>query len=546
LKQQILAAILVLISSLGIAQPHYITPEKPKLIVLVTIDNFRYDYLSILQKKLSANGLKRLINGGSNYTHANYEYCFTQNLPGFATLVTGAEPSVHGIVANEWYNPVTKDRIYACFDKSVKLLSSQLPDYQMSPKNVISSSFPEMMKFYTHQKAKVFSVALQPETAVLLAGRNADAAYYFETETGNFVSSGYYLDSLPLWVNKFNAKRIPDTYLSKPWHTLFPLNTYIEMAGDTEKYERGVVNSGTVFPYDLPKLSKLKKNHINYNVLTYTPSGNTIVSDFATNLIVNEQLGKDNITDFLAVNYGVTAKITRYWGTASVEMEDVLLRLDGEIAHFVDFLNDYVGKQNYMLVLTAPNGANWPPEYLTKKGFRAGRYKNMFSLSLLKSYLRALYGKGEWVLQYDNKQIFLNRPLIEDSKLSLNEVQDKVAAFLSQFSDIALAMPAHVLESNNFTEGMEALMEHSYNKKRSGDVLLSLEPFKMEDVGEVSVANSGYNYDTHVPLIFYGWRVKMRTIDRPVNLTQVAPALSEILDMEYPTGCFDKPLKDIY
>jgi len=523
------------------SQQKAIPPEQPRLILLLTTENFRFDYLNKFYNKFEDNGFKRLMNEGTFCKNTFYNYFFTQNLPGLATIVTGSQPSWHGIVTNEWYYAMTRKNVPACYDNTIKLLGEHIDTYRVSPKNMMTASFSDELRLHFCNKSKIYSVALNPSSAVILGGHAADAAYFFENETGNMITNMFYLDSLPNWVKQFNAKKLPETYLDRIWKPLFPDSMMVESDKDSAKYEKGFMKSGILFPYDLNKISTIDRKHRDYSVLSKTPFGNTLIHDFAIQLIISENLGKDNVTDFLAVDFDALGNIARYFGVVSKEMEDAVLRMDKEIAHLLDFVDTYLGKQNVLVVFVPANGAMLPPEYLSQFKLNAGRFKHMFSFSLLKSYLNAYYGKGEWVLKYDNQQIYLNRNLIEDSKLSLPDFQNKVADFIAQFSGVSSCITATTLQNNNFSTGIEAKIKNSYNRKRSGDIFINLIPYWMQDVSAVSVSNTSYVYDTHVPLFFYGWRVKIRTIENKIDVTQIAPALSNIMNIQLPNGAFDEP-----
>lgn len=543
-KKKYVFFFLLLINSCLYPQQKAIPPEKPRLILLLTTENFRFDYLNKFYNKLGDNGLKRLMNQGTFCKNAFYNYFFTQKLPGLATIVTGGQPSWHGIVTDDWYNQTTQKSIMACSDNSVKLLGKNVNSYQVSPKNLLTSTFSDEMALFFQKKSKIYSVALDPSSSVILGGHAADAAYFFESETGQMITNGYYIDSIPKWVEKFNKKGLPDTYLNRQWTTLFPDSLMWESDVDSSKYEKGFLKSGTVFPYDINQISLIDKKNRDYSVLPKTPFGNTLVHDFAIQLIISEELGKDNIPDFLAVDFDALGNIALYFGTSSKEMEDAVLRMDKEIGHLIDFVDSFLGLENVLLIFVPANGAMLPPENLSKYNLNAGRFKHLFSFSLLKSYLNAYYGKGEWVLKYDNQQIYLNHNLIEDSKLSLSEFQNKVADFISQFSGVSSCVTATTMQNNNFSTGVEAKIKNSYNRKRSGDIFINLMPYWMQDVSAVSVSNTPYVYDAHVPLFFYGWQTKIRTVETKVDITQIAPALSNILNIEIPNGAFDTPFME--
>ncbi len=540
----LLLSIIILASNALQAQRKAIPPEKPRLIILITTENFRYDYLNKFYNKFCDNGFKRLMTQGTFCQNAFYNYFFTQNLPGLATIVTGAQPTWHGIVTDEWYLPTVQKNVRACYDKSVKLLGENIDSYNVSPQNLLTSTFSDELKLYNDKKSKVFSIALDPSAAAILGGHACDGVYFYESETGKMMTNQYYLDSIPKWVKQFNKKKLPETYLNRKWETLYADSLMKESDVDTAKYEKGFLHSGTTFPYDLAKLSNIDKKNIDFTVLPKTPFGNTLIHDFAIQLIESEQLGKDYNTDVLSIDFDALSEIDRYFGSASKEMEDAVLRLDREIGHLLEYTDQYLGKENVLVIFVPANGSIYPPEYLAKKKMNAGRFKHLFSYSLLKSYLNAYYGKGEWVLKYDNQQIFLNRNLIEDSKLSLSEFQNKVADFISQFNGVASCVTATTLQDNNYTQGIEFKIKNSYNRKRSGDVFINLMPYWMQDVSSVSISNTPYVYDSHVPVFFYGWRAKTRIVNTKIDITQIAPEISNILNIEIPNGAFDTPFDE--
>ncbi len=536
----------LIISNITYSQISRFPSKKPKLIIQIVIDNFRYDLLYRYKDKLSEKGFLKLMEEGTFCKNSSFEYSITQHAPGYATIATGSEPAVHGIVSNSWYNSIKKSRVEACFDKNVHAIGTDNnPRYAVSPKNYFSSTFTDELKMAYGSKSKVYSIAIDPCAAVFLAGHNADGAFFYDDETGKFVSNSYYMDSLPNWLNEFNKKQLAFTYLNRKWEPLYDLKEYTASVNDSAKYEKGF-GAGTVFPYDLLKIAKLDKKHPDYSVLKYTPFANTIVHDLAIATIENNKLGKDKYTDYLAISFNSTKYIAKYFGITSVEFEDAFLRLDKEIAHLVEYVNENIGKGNVLIIITGSNGGMLPPEYLITQKIKAGRYKQMFAYSLLKTYLNALYGEGNWVSKFDNLQIFLNRTLIEDKKLNLAEVQQKTADFLMQFSGIALSVTATSLKNNNYTEGILHKLQNSYNPKRSGDVFVIMQPYFMENISDVSVSNSPYSYDTKVPLIFYGWKTKIRKISEPVDIAEIAPTLSYILDIMYPSGSVEKIFTEFY
>lgn len=522
-----------------------IPPEKPKLIVGIVIDQMRYDYIYKYWNKYDKNGFKRLIGEGTFYKNANQNYLFTLTAPGHATIYTGATPSVHGIISNNWYNRGKGDKTYCIYDSKAKAIGSDSKTGNVSPDLLLVNTIGDELKLSNYSKSKVIGIALKDRAAVLSAGHLANAAYWYDDNTGKFITSSYYMDSLPAWVNNFNNKKLADTYLERTWAPLLPLNEYTESLPDSNNYERGYPNKQTAFPYNFIEISKKNKTDKNYAMLRPSPYGNTLTSDFAVNTIINENLGKGDYTDFIAISFSSTDNIGHLFGNTSVEIEDTYLRLDKEIAHFLQFIDDYLKKENVLVFLTADHGSSYPIKYLTESKTPAGVFKQFYHLSLLKTYMNAMYGEGDWIKYYGEQQIYLNRNLIEDSKLSLADVQTRVAQFVIQIAGVSNVITSTNLQSTYYPEGIFQKMQNSFNQKRSGDIMINLDPGWVEESGSSADHNTSYSYDTHVPLIWYGWKISRKTVLAPVTITDIAPTISMFLNIDLPNGSNGNPLFDI-
>ncbi|PIP54344.1 MAG: alkaline phosphatase family protein [Bacteroidetes bacterium CG23_combo_of_CG06-09_8_20_14_all_32_9] len=523
-----------------------IPPEKPKLVIGIIIDQMRYDYISRYWDKLEKNGFKRFVNEGAFCKNARQNYIYTQTGPGHATIYTGATPSINGIVSNEWYLRLKKQKVYCVEDSKAKTVGSDSDKGKMSPVNLLTTTIGDELRLSNQNKSKVISISLKDRAAILPGGHNPTAAYWYDNSTGNWITSSYYIDTLPKWVIDFNNKKLSDLYLDRLWTPLLSISEYNESLPDTNKYEKGFGNGQKCFPYDLSFLSKPLKKQRDFSILNITPFGNTFTHDFAIAAIIGENLGKNNFTDFLSVSFSSTDYIGHCFGPLAVETEDAYLRLDKEIAHFIDFIEFEIGKENVLIFLSADHGSSENPQYLLDNRLPGGVFKQYYALSLLKSYLNAVYGEGEWILTYLNQQIFLNHALIEDSKISLSEIQNKVASFLLQFNGVENAVTATTLQNNNFTKGIFMYMQNSFNQKRSGDVLINLEPGWIQDSDYDIDHNTAYSYDTHVPLLWYGWKITRQTILREVHLVDVAPTIAIMLNIEYPSGCCGEPIYELF
>jgi len=526
----ILFASILLISGISVfSQNPTVPPEKPKLIIGIVVSEMRYDYLTRYWDRFGEGGFKRLVNGGTYCKNTHHDYLISESGEGFATIATGAYPDVHGIVSDYWYDRL-RDKITFCVrDEKANTIGGAYEQGKYSPSALLTSTLSDQARVAGQFNPKVISVSLDPRAAVISGGHSANAAYWFDTENGKWISSSYYVDSLSAWVDEFNSKAFADLYLQRFWEPLFPIDTYTGSLPDDNKYESGLAGL-KVFPYDLNKMSLVRKTERNYDILKYTPYGNSLTKDFAIASIVNEELGKDNDTDWLQIGFSATGYLGDKFSSASVETEDSYLRLDKDLEHFLTFLDEQVGMKNVLIYLTADNAMADDPAFLSDQGLPAGYFNYNNAMSLLGTCLNLIYGKGDWVKFYYAQQIYLNRDLIENSKLSLIDFQNVVAAFMIQFEGVSNTLTSTNLMTNNYTRGFFEKIQKSYSQKRSGDILLHLSPGWTEKGIEKQYASS-FRYDTHVPLIWYGWKIKRSSIFRPVSVTDIMPTIAVFLDI---------------
>lgn len=540
----LLALSLFAIYSSSMSQIESVIPsDKPKLVVGIVVEQMRQDYLERFWNNLGDKGFKKLAINGSFCQNANYEYSLTQAAPGYATIVTGCEPSEHGIVSDYWFNALTGNKEHCIETKSYKTIGGNPSNFSYSPKNILTTTFSDEAKLFGQGKSKIISVSLDPIGAIISGGYTADAAYWFDTKTGNWVSSTYYMNELPAWVKEQNDKKMPDDYLQREWSPLLETEKYNTAQADSSIYEYGIDMVYKTFPYKYEEISKSIKD---YELLNLIPEGQTHLTDMAIAALYNEELGKDKFTDFLFINYSVSENIGKLFGPQSMEVEDLFLRLDRDLGHLISVIEDVVGKNNVLIYLTSNHGVSENPEYLADNKMPTGVFKQHYILTLLRSYLKAIYGEGDWVLDYNNNQIYLNKTLIEDSQISLNEFQEKVISFIINSAGISNAISSHQFQNIIFTQGMPKKMQNSFNQKRSGDIMISLKAGWIEDIPFVCNHNSGYKYDTNVPLIWYGWKVKKQNIFNNVNITSIAPTISKILNTPAPPASTGEVLNSVF
>ncbi|HUU99392.1 MAG TPA: alkaline phosphatase family protein [Bacteroidales bacterium] len=536
----------IILKSYG--QGAYLPPDKPKLVIGIVVEQLRSDHLEKFRDRLSENGIKRLLNEGTFFRNASYAYMLTQSAPGYATIATGAEPSYHGITSDNWYLPLKNELIYCTKDISVNPVGGSYEAGLHSPVNLHASTFPDELKMATNSKSKVFAVGLKEHASIFSAGHAANGAFWYDNTTGTWMSCNYYMNSLPSWVGDFNAMKFSESYLNSSWTQLKSPTDYMDCLPDTNKYETGF-NGINYFPYDLKKLStKTGRGSVrDFSMLRETPFGNTFTTSFAIRLIEKEELGKDDVTDFLGICYSSTDYIGHRFGPSSVETADAILRLDHDIETLLTYLNDNLGKRNILIYLTSAHGISEIPDVLQSNRIPAGYFKQNQALQLLRSYLNAVYGEGDWVKGYSERQIFLNRTLIEDARIPLEEIQKRVARFLVQFTGVASVYPYSAFEANDFGNGNLHRIINNFSPQRSGDVIIILNPGWVEkESDQVTNHNSPYEYDTHVPLLWYGWTVNRASVTRKVNITDIAATLSTLCKVPYPNACTGVPMFELF
>jgi len=511
--------------------------NKPKLVVGIVVDQMRYDYIYRYWDKFGNDGFKRLVNEGFFCKNTNYNYVPTYTGPGHTAIYTGTTPAVNGIISNDWYDKSTGKDLYCAEDAAVTGVGTTAPEGKRSPVNMLTTTITDELRISSNMKSKVIGVALKDRSAILPAGHTANAAYWYDGSIGAFITSTYYMKELPAWVVDFNKKELPKKYLSQPWQTLLPVGQYTESLPDENKYEtlwKG--ETKPVFPHNLPELQALNGG---LNIIRATPFGNSLTKDFAMATMSYENMGKGAATDFITISFSSPDYIGHTFGPNSVEQEDDYLRLDRDLAELLKFIDAQVGKGNALVFLTADHAAPEVPNYLTDIKVPSGYVHEKKLSDTLKKYFSKLYN-DTLVLSFSNQQVFLNHKMIESKGLNLTQVEELAATFLRNFKEVAEVLTAETLNNNQFTEGSRSLMQRGYNAKRSGDVLINYLPAYIDYGPTGTTHGSPYSYDTHVPLIFYGWNIKQGSTTEQVYITDLAATLAMMLNIQFPNGCTGK------
>ncbi len=520
---------------------------KPKLVVGIVIDQMRYDYLIRFKDKYGDGGFKRLINNGFNLKNTHFNYVPTHTAVGHATIFTGTAPENHGIIGNNWYDKYAKKRVYCVNDINYKTVGSTSNQGQKSPSKMFTTTIGDQLHLAQNMRGKVIGISLKDRAAILPAGHTANAAYWYEGDDSNkWITSSFYRNDLPKWVKEFNTNNNANDYLSKPWNTYYDIATYTESISDNNNYEMKLKGENTpTFPHDIPNLRTLNGN---YNLIRSTPFGNTLTTDFAEATIIGEQLGKGTFTDFLSISFSSTDYIGHGYGVDSKEIEDVYIRMDKEIERLLNFLDTNVGKKNYSLFLTADHGAINVPNYLKSLKIPAG----YFDVSELKKHLNQVtlqqYGSNKIIEDIYNTNVFLNKSELKRLQLSKNEVVDFLIEEIIQYDRIYKVISAKTLQTNDFTQGVYSYIQRGYNQKLSGDIIYSLNPSTLSSY-YMHKGGTGhgvsYSYDTHVPLIFYGVGFNKGVSNHYYPITNIAPTIAALLDIEFPNGTTGKVIEEV-
>ncbi|MDX2174642.1 MAG: alkaline phosphatase PafA [Bacteroidota bacterium] len=519
--------------------------SKPKLIVGIVVDQMRNDYIYRYWNRYGNGGFKRLVNDGYYFKNAHYNYIPTFTGPGHSSIYTGTTPRTHGIIANEWYVKNTiKTSMYCTDDSTVKSVGSSSKAGLMSPKNQLTSTIGDELEMTTNKKAKVFGVALKDRSSILPVGHAADGAFWFDESTGDFITSSWYMNELPDWVKKFNEKKLAKTYLEKGWTTLYYPESYTNSINDDNNYEL-IPNKQEkpVFPYFYK--SYLEKNNV--GIIRSTPYGNSITKDMAIDCLKNEQLGKDEVTDLFCISFSSTDIVAHSYGPRSVEVEDIYLRLDKDIEELLNALDKEVGKNNYTIFLTADHGGADVPNHLKDNKIPAGYLKESTLTKDLKKYFQINYGDSSLLANVSNEQVFFNDKKIEELKLNKDEIEQKLASYLVTIMGIAEAYPSKILKYNSFENNdYKTLLQNGYNHKLSGNVCFIYNAAWMDFAEKGTTHGAGYNYDTHVPVIFFGNGIKKGSSYNYTTITQIAPTICELMQINQPNGCISNPLNDFF
>ncbi|WP_435356623.1 alkaline phosphatase PafA [Emticicia sp. SJ17W-69] len=513
---------------------------KPKLVLGIMIDQMRYDYLYRYYAKYSEGGFKRLMNQGFNCKNNHYHYASTITGPGHAAVYTGSIPAVNGIIGNEWYDPLANRSVYVAEDTTARAVGTEATatEGKRSPVNMHTSTITDQLKLATSFRSKVIGIAVKDRGGILPAGHSADAAYWFDSKSGNWISSTYYMKELPKWLQDFNAQKLPEKLMAKKWETLLPIEQYTESEEDNQEYEN--VLSGEklpVFPHTVS----------NNGALLTSPYGNTITKELTLATLKNEAMGKGKETDFLCVSFSTPDYVGHATGTHSIEIEDTYLRLDRDIAEILNNLDATLGKNNYLVFLTADHGVTDIAGFLKKHKIPSGVLELTKEINYLNGQMVEKFGEGKWIKAQDNYQLYLDHELMAKKNVTMSQVYDLVKEKMFVLgSSIYQVVNLHDINSASIPPFYKPLIENIYNPKRSGDIMLLFEPSWYSGSKKGTTHGTMWQSDRHVPLLWYGWKIPQGETVEQTYISDIAATLAALLNILEPNGCVGKPIKDIF
>ncbi len=503
--------------------------HKPKLVVNIVVSQLRYDWLGKFQDNLSEEGFRRFATTGMNYSSAYYNYMQTLSPVSLATLTTGVNPSMHGVVSTSWIDYVTGGRVSLIDDRAVQGLSCDPGSGCYSRQNIVMPTLGDKL-LSESPASKVISIAANPISAIVMSGQTG-TAYWMDYTRAVWITSTCFMNRLPDWVAKYNDTHPANYYVSSGWTPARQAKQYINKIN-------------TIFNGDKDaRISSFRNGNLtDYNGLLRSPYGNTLVADFAKQVIVNEKLGADDDTDILNICFDASRYVGETYGSESMELEDMLYRLDLDLAALVKAVTAQVPVGEVLFVVTSDHGMSdsWDAGPVEQDRFNVNQFK-----TILNSFLGVQFGTGDWVVDYIDRQVYLNHNLIYKKNLSLEEVQNRAATFVLQFRGVSHVLTSIAMSNGYFGASYGHRMQNGFYPRRAGDLMLNFMPGWIEErPGVRSLPGSMYDYDTHVPLIMFGWKIPARNVAEPVDMTSVAPTLARIMQISRPTASDGVTLRD--
>jgi len=515
--------------------------ERPKLVVGIVVDQMRWDFLYRYYSKYENGGFKRLLNEGFSCENTMINYIPSVTAIGHTTIFTGSVPAIHGIAGNDWVDLKTGKSIYCTDDSTVQSVGTTSKAGKMSPRKLLATTITDELRLATNFQSKVVGISLKDRAAIIPAGHNPTAAFWMDDATGKFVTSTYYLPALPQWVDDFNNSKPVDKLLANGWNTLLPIEQYTESTPDNEEWEGTLSGAASpVFPYDVKKAYAL-----GHGSLRQMPFGNTLTLQFAKAAVEGYKLGQEKTTDFLTINCASTDYSGHLVGPNAIEIEDVYLRLDKDLANFFSYLDQKIGKGNYLVFMAADHGAAHAEGFMKEHNMPTGFLDKDLQTSL-ETKLDKQFGTNRLVLGLDNFQVTFNKNKIDSLRLDFDQIKTSTVNFLQHQEGIQFAVDQDKIVMASVPSRLKEMMINGYNQQRSGSVLMISNPGWLPYYSKKGTTHSVWNpYDTHIPLIFMGWNIDHGITNRTINMTDISATLAAMLHIQMPSGCIGTPIIEV-
>ncbi|MBM3414580.1 MAG: alkaline phosphatase family protein [Bacteroidetes bacterium] len=514
--------------------------ERPKLVVGLMLDQMRWDYLYRYYDRYSdKGGFKRLLKEGNTCENTLIPYAPSVTACGHSVVYTGSAPAITGITGNAWWDKDQNRTVYCTEDKNVATVGSNSSKGKMSPKNMLVTSISDEIRLATNFKSKVIGIAIKDRGAIFPVGHSANAAYWYDNSVGKWITSTYYMPALPDWVTQFNDQKFPDQYYEKGWSLLFDSTTYIQSTSDNKTYEAKPLGMG--FPYDLKQF--IGKD---YGKLSTTYFGNELTFEFAKAALENESLGQDAVTDLLAVSFDSPDYIGHSFGPNSMEAEDAMLRFDLALGKFLALLDQKIGKNQYTLFLTADHGVAHIPEFMQENRLPAGRVFTIKLMDRLNASLEKIYKIKKIILSDHNYQYHLNLHKLDSAGIAVSEIINWLKKECANEPGIDRLFALTETNTIPLPPTIKKAINLGYHPRRSGEVQLILKPGYIDASGTTGTTHGLWNpYDTHIPLLWFGWGIQKGKTIRETSMSDIAPTLATLLRIQMPSGNIGSAIKEV-
>lgn len=520
------------------------TDAKPKLVVGIMVDQMRWDYVNKFKPFFKTqNGFLKLMNQGASCNNNLIPYIPTVTACGHTAVYTGSTPAIHGITGNSWYDNIQQKMVYCVEDNSVQAVGIENSSAgKMSPLNVWTTTIGDELKLATNFKSKVYGISLKDRGAIIPAGHSADGAYWYDSKSGNFISSTYYGKLLPSWLTDYNNAKKVDSFYKLGWSLSLPKSIYeANCDADQNEYESSPFGKDAKgFPYNLNQF--IGKD---YGKVATTPYGNNLVLDVATKTLINEKMGLDDITDLLAVSFSSPDYIGHAFGPNSWETLDGYIKLDEILAQFFTILDQQVGKDNYTVFLTADHAVAPIPGYAQKNKIPAGTISDDGIKTELGKMLSSKGLNPKLISAITEFNIYFNHNLMDSLQVNQDKLTALITNYLEQKSNIIQVVESRKAAIAPLPQSIRERIVNGYNPQRSGDLIF------ITKSGVVGGGNTGtghgvfYNYDAHIPLLFYGKGIKKGQVNNVNYMTDIAPTITTLLGIQMPSGSIGKPILEV-